>query len=225
MLTPVIRRMRPSDCNHNGAVAFAAGAVWRLRAADLAPVYRAMAAELIEAGIGDYPQTSLRLVLGQMLALLDRKADALHAFGEARATIALSGQRPLLPLINLTEAEALLRWGDPEGYRRIAELATAARARFTEFAMTPWLQDLQLLVDAADERFLRKQHLPGNITEREADVLRLIARGFSDRQISDELFVSPRTINAHVRNMLAKTEAANRVELAMWARDSGIVEA
>jgi DNA-binding CsgD family transcriptional regulator len=225
MLTPVIRRMRPSDCNHNGAVAFAAGAVWRLKAADLAPVYRAMAAELIEAGIGDYPQTSLRLVLGQMLALLDRKADALHAFGEARATIALSGQRPLLPLIDLTEAEALLRWGDPEGYRRIAELATAARARFTEFAMTPWLQDLQLLVDAADERFLRKQHLPGNITEREADVLRLIARGFSDRQISDELFVSPRTINAHVRNMLAKTEAANRVELAMWARDNGLVEA
>jgi DNA-binding CsgD family transcriptional regulator len=224
MLTPVIRRMRPADCNHNGAVAFAAGAVWRINAADLAPVYRSLAVELIEAGAGDYPQTSLRLAQGQMAALMDRKAEAISCFSEARATVSLSGQRPLLPVIDLAEAEALLRWDDPEAYRRLCELATAARPRFTEFAMTPWLQDLQLLVEAADARFLRKQHLPGNITEREAGVLRLIARGFSDRQISDELFVSPRTINAHVRNMLAKTEAANRVELAMWARDNGIVE-
>jgi DNA-binding CsgD family transcriptional regulator len=224
LLTPIIRQMRPSDCSHNGAVAFAAGTVWRLGATDLAPIYRALAHELIETGSGDYPQTSLHLTLGQMCALMDRPADALNAWTTARAIVAANGQQPLLPIIDVTEAESLLRWGDPETYPRIMELAGAARARFATFEMTPWLQDLQVIVDISTEKFLRKQHLPGHITEREADVLRLIARGFSDRQISDELFVSPRTINAHVRNMLAKTDAANRVELAMWARSNGIVQ-
>jgi DNA-binding CsgD family transcriptional regulator len=206
-------------------VAFAAGAIWRLNATDLAPTYRALAQELIESNCGDYPQTSLRLAFGQMSALMDRKNDAINSFADARAMVSANGQCPLLPIIDLTEAESLVRWGDAEAYRRILELAESARVQFSEFEMTPWLQDLQVLVDVAEEKFLRKQHLPGNITEREADVLRLIAKGFSDRQISDELFVSTRTINSHVRNMLAKTDASNRVELAMWARSNGIVSA
>jgi DNA-binding CsgD family transcriptional regulator len=225
LLTPLIRLMRSVDSNHNGAVAFAAGAIWRLNATDLAPTYRGLALELIESNCGDYPQTSLRLAFGQMSALMDRKNDAINSFADARATVSANGQCPLLPIIDLTEAESLVRWGDAEAYRRILELAESARVQFSEFEMTPWLQDLQVLVDVAEEKFLRKQHLPGNITEREADVLRLIAKGFSDRQISDELFVSTRTINSHVRNMLAKTDASNRVELAMWARSNGIVSA
>jgi NarL family two-component system response regulator LiaR len=61
------------------------------------------------------------------------------------------------------------------------------------------------------------------VTAREADVLRLVARGYSDRQIADALFVSPRTVNAHVRNMLAKADVANRTELSVWAVEQGIV--
>ena len=225
LLTPIIRRMGPRDCNHNGAVAFAAGAIWRLNAVDLAPIYRSLVAELLEAGSGDYPQTSLHLALGQMSALMERRSDAGNAWTAAKTAVSTHGQHPLAPIIDFTEAESLVRWGDPESYPRIMELSGAARARFTTFEMTPWLQDLQVVVDVANEKVLRKQHLPGNVTEREADVLRLIARGLSDRQISDQLFVSPRTVNAHVRNILAKTDAANRVELAMWARNNGIVDA
>ncbi|MDQ2683965.1 MAG: response regulator transcription factor, partial [Chloroflexota bacterium] len=146
------------------------------------------------------------------------------SYARAREVVADAGQPPLLPIVDLTEAESMLRWGDPGTYRHISELLEKARLRFQEFEMTPWLQDLQVLADSAEERFARKQHLPGHITEREVDVLRLIARGLPDRQISDQLFISTRTVNAHVRNMLAKTESANRVELAMWARANGIVE-
>ena len=64
---------------------------------------------------------------------------------------------------------------------------------------------------------------PAGLSAREVEVLRLVAKGLTNAQIAAELFISPRTVNAHVRNMLSKTGAANRVELAMWARTEGIV--
>ena len=65
--------------------------------------------------------------------------------------------------------------------------------------------------------------LPAGLSEREAEVLRLIARGYSDRQIGDQLFISPRTVNAHVRNLLTKTDRINRTELSVWAAEQGLV--
>jgi DNA-binding NarL/FixJ family response regulator len=67
--------------------------------------------------------------------------------------------------------------------------------------------------------------LPAGLSEREAEVARLVARGFSDRQIADELFISPRTVNAHIRNLLTKTNRINRTELAAWAVEHGIAAA
>ena len=61
-------------------------------------------------------------------------------------------------------------------------------------------QQAQADLDAATTRPL----FPAGLTEREMDVLRLVGRGYSDRQISDALFISPRTVNAHLRNMFAK---------------------
>jgi DNA-binding CsgD family transcriptional regulator len=64
---------------------------------------------------------------------------------------------------------------------------------------------------------------PSALSHRELEVLQLIARGQSDRQISEHLFVSPRTVNAHIRNMLAKTHTSNRTELTVWAIEQGKV--
>lgn len=51
------------------------------------------------------------------------------------------------------------------------------------------------------------------ITSREADVLRLIAAGFSNNEISAQLFISENTVKFHVRNILKKAGCANRAEL------------
>jgi DNA-binding CsgD family transcriptional regulator len=56
------------------------------------------------------------------------------------------------------------------------------------------------------------------------DVLRLVGRGYSDRQISDALFISPRTVNAHLRNMFAKATVNNRTELSVWAAAQGLLD-
>jgi two-component system NarL family response regulator len=51
-----------------------------------------------------------------------------------------------------------------------------------------------------------------NLTEREDEILRLIARGARDREIAGQLFISESTVKKHVQNMLRKLHARNRVE-------------
>jgi DNA-binding CsgD family transcriptional regulator len=66
--------------------------------------------------------------------------------------------------------------------------------------------------------------LPGGLSEREADVLRLVAAGLSNRQIGERLFISQNTAANHVRAILRKTSCANRTEATSYAHHNGIVE-
>ncbi len=61
------------------------------------------------------------------------------------------------------------------------------------------------------------------LTQREKDVLKLLAEGLSNRQIGDPLHLSPRTIEKHVSSLLRKTETNNRAELVRFAIDNHLV--
>lgn len=58
------------------------------------------------------------------------------------------------------------------------------------------------------------------ITAREEEVLALVARGRTNTEIADELFVGLSTVKTHVASLMAKLGARNRVEIAMWAYDT-----
>jgi DNA-binding NarL/FixJ family response regulator len=60
------------------------------------------------------------------------------------------------------------------------------------------------------------------LTPREMTVLELVAAGRTNREIAAQLFVSPRTVDVHVHHILAKLDAANRVEAAGIAFRHGI---
>jgi len=60
------------------------------------------------------------------------------------------------------------------------------------------------------------------LTPREAEVLRLVAKGLSYRDIADQLFVSHRTVQNHVQNVLRKLQLHNRVELTRYAIQQGL---
>lgn len=60
------------------------------------------------------------------------------------------------------------------------------------------------------------------LTTREVDVLRRVAKGSAYREIAEELFVSHRTVQNHVQNVLRKLQLHNRVELTLYAIDQGI---
>jgi two-component system response regulator NreC len=60
---------------------------------------------------------------------------------------------------------------------------------------------------------------PEALTVRETDVLKLIARGFTNRQIADELQLSVRTVETHRANLMAKLGISSRAELVHWAAE------
>jgi DNA-binding NarL/FixJ family response regulator len=62
------------------------------------------------------------------------------------------------------------------------------------------------------------------LTERETEVLRLVAKGLSYKQIAARLFLSHRTVQNHVQNTLRKLQLHNRVQLVRYAIDQGIDE-
>ncbi|MGH2535063.1 MAG: helix-turn-helix transcriptional regulator [Thermomicrobiales bacterium] len=221
VLTPVLTASEPIDCNLNGAVAHAATAIWRLRADDLATQYRRLALKLIEAERGDYPQCSNALSVARMAALLGQIDEAREYFDRARRTLHAAEQDPLLATVDFDEAIALLH--ADESASRAAELFDSAIAGFESMDMPIWADRAREGQNTLATRPAGRAALPAGLTEREVDVLRLVARGQSDRQISEELYISPRTVNAHLRNMLTKTDSANRTELSIWAFAHGLV--
>jgi DNA-binding NarL/FixJ family response regulator len=61
------------------------------------------------------------------------------------------------------------------------------------------------------------------LTQREREVLRLIARGYAYKEIAKELFISVKTVETHVSSVLRKLQLSNRHELARWATDRRLI--
>lgn len=83
----------------------------------------------------------------------------------------------------------------------------------------------RLLATFADRAPLTPIQLISPLTEREEQVLALVARGRTNAEIAAELFVGLSTVKTHVASLLTKLGARNRVEIAMWAYDTGRVRA
>jgi DNA-binding NarL/FixJ family response regulator len=73
-------------------------------------------------------------------------------------------------------------------------------------------------------RHLTSGHQPARaatLTDRELDVVRLIARARTNVEIATELFISPGTVKTHIASIQRKTGARNRVAIAAWAWETG----
>jgi non-specific serine/threonine protein kinase len=59
------------------------------------------------------------------------------------------------------------------------------------------------------------------LTSREREIAALVAGGLSNREIADRLFISRRTVDAHVNHIYAKLRISSRVQLTIWERGTG----
>ena len=65
---------------------------------------------------------------------------------------------------------------------------------------------------------------PRGLTEREVEVLRLIARGASNREVARRLVISPKTVGRHVENVYAKIDVSSRAAAAVFAMEHRLLE-
>ncbi|MEB3280862.1 MAG: response regulator transcription factor [Lyngbya sp.] len=68
-----------------------------------------------------------------------------------------------------------------------------------------------------------KSHTPVSLSERELQVVDLVASGLTNQEIAERLEISKRTVDNHISNILTKTETDNRVALVRWALQWGKV--
>ncbi|UUU28223.1 helix-turn-helix transcriptional regulator [Streptomyces sp. DSM 40750] len=129
-------------------------------------------------------------------------------------------------------AEALLADGaDDEARDRATELLRLAAAVADHLGARPLADEVALLARRA-RLTLRRAPEPAltpadpvaalGLTGREHDVLRLVAAGRTNRQIAEELFISPKTASVHVSNILAKLGVSGRGEAAAVAHRLGL---
>lgn len=69
-----------------------------------------------------------------------------------------------------------------------------------------------------------RQRLFTDLTEREMEVLKLIARGLSNQRIADQLVISLGTVKGHVSNILSKLHLADRTQAAVYAWKEGLIQ-
>jgi DNA-binding NarL/FixJ family response regulator len=158
-----------------------------------------------------------------MCTLLNDHHCAEPAFELARTSLDESGQQPQRALTDHDHAIAIA-----ESQQGNIALATArmtqAADRFRALGMTGWAERAETRAAAWEHNETPIDLDLGALSPREIEVLQLVARGFSDRQISDQMFVSPRTVHAHIRNMLSKTQTSNRTELSIWAMERALLQ-
>ncbi len=79
------------------------------------------------------------------------------------------------------------------------------------------------VLEAAGHRAPRRRDWPAGLTSREVEVLRLLARGLSNKQIAGELTISPKTAGSHVEHIYAKADVRNRAGVALFAMKHGLM--
>ena len=79
------------------------------------------------------------------------------------------------------------------------------------------------MLSAAGHRVRGRRERPAGLTAREVEVLRLLARGLSTKQIAERLVMSPKTAGNHIEHIYAKIDASNRVTASLFAVQHGLL--
>jgi DNA-binding CsgD family transcriptional regulator/tetratricopeptide (TPR) repeat protein len=166
---------------------------------------------------------------GEALGALSRREEAIEALEEARRGAVARQEQPLLWQVY----RALGRQ-----HRRLKQEDQAQRA------FTAAREGINFLAKTIDDGYLHEHFLHaaqsslpseklvspnraakeafGGLTEREREIVRLVAQGKSNGEIADALVVTKRTIETHINNILYKLNLTSRTQLVVWAVEKGL---
>jgi len=206
-LFPLLETLAPRTLNQNAASALAGQAIWHLGDRTRAERCRKLALALVDAGVGDYVMGSQALTVARMASLLEEHAEAADWFARAQAKLRVDGRRPLLAIALVDHAAAASAARSPLPLAELREAHDLA----TELGMTRWTERAASLLDEVEAT------PPAGLTGREAEILRLLAEGRTNREIADTLVLSVHTIERHLANAYRKIGARNRADATAFA--------
>jgi DNA-binding NarL/FixJ family response regulator len=222
-----------TDCRGDGRAAI------RVMVVDDHPMWRdAVARDLTEAGFSvvataaDGPGAVRRtLATRPTVLVLDLNLPGLRG-DEVCASVMQAGlptrvlilsasaeQKDVLEAVKVGATGYLLKSASRDSFVAAVRDTAAGRAVFTPGLAGLVLGEFSRMASGGAPA--RDQEALG-LTERETEVLRLVATGMSYKQIAARLFISHRTVQNHVQNTLRKLQMHNRVELTRWAIEQGL---
>jgi HD-GYP domain-containing protein (c-di-GMP phosphodiesterase class II) len=137
----------------------------------------------------------------------------------------LPGGTMLLPARVLAAADRYRCLVEPRPYRIASSPEEVARSLREDVRAGRLDSDaVAAVLAAAGHRPGVRRARPAGLTERQVEVLRLLARGLSNKQIADRLVVSPRTAERHVQDVYEKIGLRSRAGAALYAMEHGLVE-
>ncbi|HLF05323.1 MAG TPA: AAA family ATPase [Dehalococcoidia bacterium] len=159
-------------------------------------------------------------LLSHTMGNLDKAAE--H-FEEALAFCRKAGYRPELAWSLCDYADLLMTRNQAGDRPKAMSLLDESLAISSELGMKPLMQRVIVRQQGLESAPPAVPALPDGLTQRELEVLRLIAQGRSNRQIADELVISLNTVCHHVSNILSKTGTTNRAGVATYAAQHALL--
>jgi DNA-binding CsgD family transcriptional regulator len=161
-------------------------------------------------GAGVYCCGSMDALLGRLAAVRGEWDEAIASFEEALRVDTRTGARPAAVNDRVGLAAALVSRGGAADLPRADELARAALAEARRLGMPGPERRAAALVERAG----RATRAADPLTAREREIAGLVSAGLTNREIAERLFLSARTVETHVRNILTKLGLANRTQIA-----------
>jgi DNA-binding NarL/FixJ family response regulator len=164
-----------------------------------------------------------------MSALLGNFGEAQDYFERARDIVDADGRTHIRAIIAYDQARTLIRAGVTDHNRIVAQL-DAALEGFHAHGMLGWAARgaaqkealTTIPAPAARSGAQGNRQYPAGLTGREAEVLRLVAAGLTNKEVAAQLVVSVPTVERHVANIYAKIGASRRYEAIAFAQSHGL---
>ncbi len=189
-------------------------------------------AEMVYAELGSHAGTNVTIghgvacygaadrYLGMLAATIGERDLAQRHFEEAMALNRSMGARTWLAHTAYEYGRLLVAHGGTDGRAESMTLLAEAGTLAERIGMST----LMARVSALGSPVRPANSLPDGLSPREVDILRLVARGLSNREIGTSLVISEHTAANHVRSILRKTGCANRTEAASYAHSRGLAK-
>ena len=194
------------------------------RAAILSRLLLSYAGHAIVMGAGVVCYGAASRYLGMLAATMERWEEAAQHFEDAMAMNTYMGARPWLAHTQHEYAKMLLARNQPGDREEARSLLNVALSTARELGMRAL--EARLTVREEQKAALAPSTPAAlvSLSQREVEVLCLLATGKSNQEIADALFISLNTVATHVRSILTKTGCINRTEAAAYALRHGLHE-